>query len=54
VRLATRGRRETEHGVETIGDTWLVGQLKRQAREVVAESALGAALVTGIALMLPG
>lgn len=55
MRLATRGRRETESGgVETIGDSWLVGQLKRQAREVLAESGLGAALITGIALMLPG
>jgi hypothetical protein len=54
VRLATRGQRETERGVQTIGDAWLVGQLKRQAREVVIEALLGAALLTGIALMLPG
>ena len=52
--LATRGRRETEQGVEAIGDTWLVRQLRRQAREVLVEAALGAALLTGIALMLPG
>ena len=40
--------------METIGDPWLVAQLKRQAREVLAESALAAALLSGIALMLPG
>jgi len=37
-----------------VGDGWLVTQLKRQAREVLIEAALGAALLTGIALMLPG
>jgi hypothetical protein len=54
VRLATRGQRETERGVEAIGDAWLVDQLRRQAREVIVEAMLGAALLTGIALMLPG
>jgi hypothetical protein len=54
VGLATRGRRETENGVEAIGDSWLAGQLRRQAREVLIEGALGSALLTGIALMLPG
>jgi len=37
-----------------VGDTWLVAQLKRQAREVLVEAALGAAMLTGIVLMLPG
>jgi hypothetical protein len=54
VGLATRGQRETERGVEAVGDTWLVSQLRRQAREVLIEGGLGAALLTGIALMLPG
>ena len=52
--LAARGQREGERGVETIGDNWLVGQLRRQAREVLIEGALGAALLTGVVLMLPG
>ena len=49
-----RGQREGERGVEAIGDTWLLGQLRRQAREVLLEAALGAALLTGVVLMLPG
>ena len=40
--------------METIGDGWLVSQLRRQAREVLIEGALGAALLTGVVLMLPG
>ena len=38
MRLATRGQRETERGVEIVGDTWLAGQLRRQAREVLVEA----------------
>ena len=52
--LAARGQREGEHGLESVGDLWLLGQLRRQAREVLIEAALGAALLTGIVLMLPG
>ena len=52
--LAARGQREGEHGLEAVGDVWLLGQLRRQAREVLIEAALGAALLTGIVLMLPG
>lgn len=52
--LAARGQREGEQGVETVGDRWLVTQLKRQAREVLVEGALGAAVLTGFVLMLPG
>ena len=52
--LAARGQREGAHGVEPVGDTWLVAQLRRQAREVLVEAALAAALLTGLALMLPG
>ena len=52
--MAARGQREGERGIEAVGDTWLVAQLKRQAREVLIEAALGAAMLTGIVLMLPG
>jgi hypothetical protein len=54
VGLAARGQREGERGVEKIEDSWLVRQLRRQAREVLIEAALGAVLLTGITLMLPG
>ena len=40
--------------MEKIEDSWLVKQLRRQAREVLVEAALGAVLLTGITLMLPG
>lgn len=52
--LAARGQREGEQGVEAVGDSWLMGQLRRQARELLIEAALGAVLLTGILLMLPG
>lgn len=52
--LAARGQREGERGLEKITDSWLMGQLRRQAREVLIEAALAAALLTGLALMLPG
>ena len=54
MRLAARGQRESERGVEAVGDGWLVSQLRRQAREVLIEATLAAALFTGILLMLPG
>jgi hypothetical protein len=54
VGLAARGQRESDRGLEKIGDTWLLGQLQRQAREVLIEGALGALLLTGLVLMLPG
>jgi hypothetical protein len=53
VGLASRGRRQTEAGVESVDDSWLAGQLKRQAREVLVESGLVAAFLTGVALLLP-
>jgi hypothetical protein len=37
-----------------VTDTWVIGQLRRQAREVLVEAGLGAALLTGLLLMLPG
>ena len=40
--------------METVADVWLVGQLRRQAREVLLEAALAAGLLTGLALLLPG
>ena len=52
--LAARGQREGEQGVESVGDSWLMRQLRRQAREVLIEAVLGAAMLTGLALMLPG
>ena len=52
--LAVRGQREGERGLEKVGDSWLLAQLRRQAREVLFEGALGAAMLTGIVLMLPG
>ena len=54
MRLAARGRRETEGGEEAIGDPFLARALGRQAREVHVESLLVAAALTGLALLLPG
>ena len=54
MRLAARGRRETDGGEEAIGDPVLVRALRRQAREVHVESLLVAAALTGLALLLPG
>ena len=54
MRLAARGQREGDRGIEAVGDSWLTAQLRRQAREVLIESGLGAALITGLILMLPG
>jgi len=54
VRLAARGAREVGRGVEPIDDPWLLGQLRRQAREVQVEALLVATLLTGFALMIPG
>ena len=54
VHLAARGHRNLDRGSEAVADPWLLSQLKRQAREVMIEAVLAAALLTGIALMLPG
>ena len=54
VHLAARGRRDLDRGSEAVEDPWLLTQLKRQAREVIIEAVLAAALVTGVTLMLPG
>jgi hypothetical protein len=54
VMLATRGQCEIGSGVGPVTDTWLVGQLKRQAREVLLEAVVVAAFLTGVVLALPG
>jgi hypothetical protein len=54
VNLARRGQRQTERGVESVGDPWLAAQLRRQAHEVLVEAGLIAALLTGLVLLLPG
>ena len=54
VMLAARGQCEIGQGLGAVTDTWLAGQLKRQAREILLESVLVAAFVTGLVLMLPG
>ncbi|HVG77709.1 MAG: hypothetical protein ABW216_19715 [Candidatus Rokuibacteriota bacterium] len=54
VRLAAQGQRDLDRGSEAVADPWLMGQLKRQAREVVIEAVLAAAFLTGVALVLPG
>jgi hypothetical protein len=54
VMLAARSQCEVGRGVGAVTDAWLVGQLKRQAREVVLESVVVAAFLTGLALLLPG
>lgn len=40
--------------MESIGDAWLAGQLRRQAREVIVEATLLATFLTGAVLLLPG
>ena len=54
MRLAARGRRETDTGDEPIDDPWLVAQLRVQAREIYVQSVLVAAALTAVALLLPG
>src|ERR1700752_4535324 len=38
--LASRGQCEIDQGTSSVGDSWLDAQLRRQAREVLIESAL--------------
>ena len=40
--------------MEPVSDTWALGELKRQAREILAEALLLALALTAIALLLPG
>lgn len=53
MRLAARGARETAAGEAPVADAWLVGQLKRQARDVHVQSLLAAAALTGALLLVP-
>jgi hypothetical protein len=54
VMLAARNQCEISGGFGAVTDTWLVGQLRRQAREVVVEAVVVAAFLTGLVLLLPG
>src|SRR5215213_1723606 len=53
VALAARGARNMDAGQEQIDDLAATRQINRQARKVFAESLLGAALLTALALALP-
>lgn len=53
MRLAARGRRETETGEAAIADPALVQALRRQALEVHVEAGLLAVALTGIGVLLP-
>jgi hypothetical protein len=53
VRLAARGARETEQGVAPVTDSWLTGQLRRQARRIVVQAVLAATVLTALTLLLP-
>ena len=53
MRLAARGARETEHGVEPVTDSWLAGQLRRQARSIIVQAVLAATVLTALTLLLP-
>jgi hypothetical protein len=54
VMLAARNQCEIPRGVSAVTDSWLAGQLRRQAREVLLEAAVLAAFLTGLALLIPG
>ena len=53
VALARSGARDLDSGAEQIDDPAMTRQINRQARKVFAESLLGAALLTALALALP-
>ncbi len=50
---AARGTRDLDSGAEQVDDPMATRQINRQARKVFAESILGAALLTALALALP-
>lgn len=54
VALAARKQCEIGPRLAPVTDSWLAEQLKRQAREVVLESAVVAAFCTGVVLLIPG
>lgn len=53
VALAARGTRDLDSGQEQVDNPAVTRQINRQARKVFAESILGAALLTALALALP-
>jgi hypothetical protein len=53
VALAARGERNMDAGREQVEDPAATRQINRQARKVLAQSFLGAALLTALALALP-
>ena len=53
MRLAARGARESERGVEPVTDSWLAGQLRRQARSIIVHAVLAATVLTALTLLLP-
>jgi hypothetical protein len=53
VALAARGARDLDLGQEQVDDPAATRQINRQALKVFAESILGAALLTALALTLP-
>jgi hypothetical protein len=54
VMLAASNRCEIGSGVGAVTDPWLAAQLRRQAREVLIESTIVAAFLTGVVLLIPG
>jgi hypothetical protein len=54
VMLAARSQCELGRSFGPVTDSWLAGQLRRQAREVILESVVVAAFLTGLVLLLPG
>jgi hypothetical protein len=53
VALAARGARDMDSGREQVDDPAATRQINQQARKVFAQSFLGAALLTALALALP-
>jgi hypothetical protein len=53
VGLTSRGQRNLDSGVETIGDAAELAQLRRQSRKVYAKAFAGAALLTALSLAVP-
>jgi transposase-like protein len=53
VRLAQRGLRNLDNGPETVENEALKKQLRKQAKTVLRQSQISAALLTLVALALP-
>ena len=53
MKLAARGLRDMDQGLETITDRAELAQVRRQARKVHLQSFLTAALVTALLLAIP-